>query len=134
MRVSYCYAVRDQNRLVYQADEEFVASLPAELQGPMQRWFDRFKIGLDDAMDMFEVVPFAAPQQAPGEDPAGAGQPALVLRQGADACCRDASAKYDVPMHMHLLETAYQKEYAWRRGELHGAGIHRPLRHARTAA
>ena len=38
MRVSYCYAVRDQNRLVYQADEEFVASLPKELQGPMQRW------------------------------------------------------------------------------------------------
>ena len=50
MRVSYCYAVRDQNRLVYQADEEFVASLPAELQEPMQRWFARFKIGLDDAM------------------------------------------------------------------------------------
>ena len=24
MRVSYCYAVRDQNRLVYQADDEFV--------------------------------------------------------------------------------------------------------------
>ncbi|MDP1962956.1 MAG: amidohydrolase family protein, partial [Reyranella sp.] len=40
MRVSYCYAVRDQNRLVYQADEEFLASLPAELKGPMQRWFD----------------------------------------------------------------------------------------------
>ena len=48
MRVSYCYAVRDQNRLVYQADEEFVASLPKELQGPMQRWFARFKISLDD--------------------------------------------------------------------------------------
>ena len=29
----------------------------------------------------------------------------------------DASAKYDAPMHMHLNETAYQKEYAWRRGE-----------------
>jgi 5-methylthioadenosine/S-adenosylhomocysteine deaminase len=28
----------------------------------------------------------------------------------------DASSKYDVPMHMHLNETAYQKEYAWRRG------------------
>ena len=48
MRVSYSYAVRDQNRLVYQADEEFVASLPKELQGPMQRWFDRFKMSLDD--------------------------------------------------------------------------------------
>ena len=44
MRVSYCYAVRDQNRLVYQADEEFVASLPKELQEPMKRWFERFKI------------------------------------------------------------------------------------------
>jgi cytosine/adenosine deaminase-related metal-dependent hydrolase len=29
----------------------------------------------------------------------------------------DASSKYGVPMHMHLNETAYQKEYAWRRGE-----------------
>ena len=85
MRVSYCYAVRDQNRLVYQADEEFVASLPKELQGPMQRWFDRFKMSLDDAMDMFKTLPCAASQQAPGEDPARAGQPALVLRQGADA-------------------------------------------------
>ena len=28
----------------------------------------------------------------------------------------DASKKHGVPMHMHLLETALQKEYAWRRG------------------
>src|SRR6267154_114761 len=47
MRVSYCYAVRDQNRLVYQADEEFVAGLPKELQDPMKRWFERFKLSLD---------------------------------------------------------------------------------------
>src|ERR1700730_13933070 len=45
MRVSYCYAVRDQNRLVYQADREFIESLPAPLQDPMRRWFDRFKMG-----------------------------------------------------------------------------------------
>src|ERR1700720_4016717 len=31
MRVSYSYAVRDQNRLVYQRDEDFIASLPSEL-------------------------------------------------------------------------------------------------------
>jgi cytosine/adenosine deaminase-related metal-dependent hydrolase len=28
----------------------------------------------------------------------------------------DCSRRYDVPLHMHLLETAYQKEYARRRG------------------
>src|SRR3984957_20287482 len=37
MRVSYSHAVRNQNRLVYQADEEFVAGLPPDLRGPMNR-------------------------------------------------------------------------------------------------
>jgi cytosine/adenosine deaminase-related metal-dependent hydrolase len=116
MRVSYCYAVRDQNRLVYQADEEFVAGLPAELQGPMKRWFERFKMGLDDAMDMFKS--FHAQhhnkrrvkiQLAPANLHWCSDKALTVLS--------DASAKYDVPMHMHLVETAYQKEYAWRRGK-----------------
>jgi cytosine/adenosine deaminase-related metal-dependent hydrolase len=53
MRVSYCYAVRDQNRLVYQADQEFVASLPKELQEPMQRWFERFQTSLEESMGLF---------------------------------------------------------------------------------
>ena len=34
MRVSYSYAVRDQNRLVYQRDEDFIATLPSELRQP----------------------------------------------------------------------------------------------------
>ena len=42
MRVSYSYAVRDQNRLVYQQDEDFIAGLPSELRGPMRRWFGVF--------------------------------------------------------------------------------------------
>src|SRR6187401_3415541 len=44
MRVSYSCAVRDQNRLVYQDDTAFVASLPPELRDPMQRWYDRFQL------------------------------------------------------------------------------------------
>ena len=53
MRVSYCYALRDQNRLVYQSDEDFVAGLPPELQEPMKRHFARFTAGLDDQMGLF---------------------------------------------------------------------------------
>ena len=56
MRVSYCYAVRDQNRLVYQRDQDFVASLPPELRGPMQRWYDRFQLSLDDHVALFESL------------------------------------------------------------------------------
>ena len=115
MRVSYCYAVRDQNRLVYQADDELVASLPKELQDPMKRWFERFKVSLDDAMGMFESLHAKHNNK---------GRVKIQLAPANLHWCSDkalgmlseTSKKYDVPMHMHLLETAMQKEYAWRRG------------------
>jgi 5-methylthioadenosine/S-adenosylhomocysteine deaminase len=115
MRVSYSFAVRDQNRLVYQKDEDFVASLPPELRGPMQRWYDRFQLSLDDYMALFESLHGrhhnkrrVKIQLAPAN-----------LHWCSDAALgrlSDASKKFGVPMHMHLLETAYQKEYARRRG------------------
>jgi 5-methylthioadenosine/S-adenosylhomocysteine deaminase len=116
MRVSYCYAVRDQNRLVYQADEEFVASLPRELQGPMARWFERFKMSLDDAMTMFQHFHAAHHSKR---------RVKIQLAPANLHWCSDkaletlslASEKYNAPMHMHLVETAYQKEYAHRRGD-----------------
>jgi cytosine/adenosine deaminase-related metal-dependent hydrolase len=115
MRVSYCYAVRDQNRLVYQADDELVASLPKELQDPMKRWFERFKVSLEDAMGMFESLHAKHNNK---------GRVKIQLAPANLHWCSDkalgmlseTSKKYDVPMHMHLLETAMQKEYAWRRG------------------
>ena len=115
MRVSYCYAVRDQNRLVYQDDAELVTSLPPELRGPMQAWFDRFKLSLDGAMDMFASMHSAHNakervriQLAPAN-----------LHWCSDAALgklAEASERYQVPLHMHLVETALQKEYAMRRG------------------
>jgi cytosine/adenosine deaminase-related metal-dependent hydrolase len=115
MRVSYSFAVRDQNRLVYQRDEDFVASLPAELRGPMQRWYDRFQLSLDDNIALFESLygrhhdkRRVKVQLAPAN-----------LHWCSDAALgrlSDTSRKYGAPLHMHLVETAYQKEYARRRG------------------
>lgn len=115
MRVSYCFALRDQNRLVYQADEDFVASLPAELQGPMKRWFERFQLSLEDNVELFRSLH------------RGHNSKRRVRVQLAPAnlhWCSDKaltalaelSRTHDAPMHMHLVETAYQKEYAKRRG------------------
>src|SRR4051812_20434180 len=56
MRVSYCYAVRDQNRLVYQADDEFVATLRRKLKDQMKRWLERLKMPLEDAGGLFESL------------------------------------------------------------------------------
>lgn len=115
MRVSYCYAVRDQNRLAYRDDAELVASLPQELRGPMQAWFDRFRLTLDGAMDMFGSMHGAH---------AGKERVRIQLAPANLHWCSDAaltrlaqaSERYQVPLHMHLVETAYQKEYAKRRG------------------
>src|SRR5438876_3443530 len=115
MRVSYSFALRDQNRLVYQDDKEFTASLPAELQPALQRHFARFGLRLEDYGALFEQLRAkhhdkerVKIQLAPAN-----------LHWCSDAALEmlaDLSARYQAPMHMHLVETAYQKEYARRRG------------------
>jgi len=115
MRVSYCFALRDQNRLVYQADEDFVASLPAGLQGPMKHWFERFQLSLEDNLDLFRSLHGThnskrrvRMQLAPAN--------LHWCSDEALAALAELSRSHDAPMHMHLVETAYQKEYARRRG------------------
>jgi cytosine/adenosine deaminase-related metal-dependent hydrolase len=114
MRVSYCYAVRGQNRLVYQADDDFVASLPIGLRGPMRRWYDRFQLSAQDHIALFESL---HGRYRPRERAKIQLAPAN-LHWCSDEMLEmlgDASRRHGVPMHMHLLETAYQKEYARRR-------------------
>jgi 5-methylthioadenosine/S-adenosylhomocysteine deaminase len=115
MRVSYSFALRDQNRLVYQDDKEFTASLPAELRPALQHHFARFGLSLADYGPLFEHLHAkhhnkerVKIQLAPAN-----------LHWCSDAALEmlaDYSARYEAPMHMHLVETAYQKEYARRRG------------------
>lgn len=115
MRVSYSFAVRDQNRLVYQKDEDFVASLPPELRGPTQRWYDRLRLTLDDYLALFEALHARHHGKRRVKVQLA---PANLHWCSDEALTRlaDYSRKYGVPLHMHLLETAYQKEYARRRG------------------
>jgi 5-methylthioadenosine/S-adenosylhomocysteine deaminase len=115
MRVSYSFAVRDQNRLVYQRDEDFLASLPDDLRGPAQRWFARLQLTLDDYVALFEHLYHRHQNKSRVQ---------IQLAPANLHWCSDAaltrlaelSHRYDVPLHMHLVETAYQKEYARRRG------------------
>ena len=116
MRVSYCFALRDQNRLVYQADDDFVHSLPKPLQDPMRRWFERFRVGLDESMGLFQNL----------HETYGSAERSRIQLAPANlhwcsdealTALSDASSRYDVPMHMHLVETAYQKAYAKKRGD-----------------
>ena len=114
MRASYSMALRDQNRLVYQDDALFTASLPDALRPEMEAYFKRFTIPLADQVDIFEALMASAkthPQIRVQVAPANLHW----LSDKALDVAGQLSEKHDVPMHMHLVETPYQKVYAERR-------------------
>jgi len=115
MRVSYSFAVRDQNRLVYMDDDDFVETLPEDLRPAMRRHFGRFGMGLDEFMTMFEHLH----SRNHNRDRVRIQLAPANLHWCSDtvlARLADYAERYNAPLHMHLLETAYQKEYARRRG------------------
>src|SRR5467141_267398 len=116
MRVSYSYALRDQNRLAYEGDDAFAARFPAPVSGQLREYLRAQAIPIDDHHGIFTDLwekcgrntrPRARVQLAPAN--------LHWCSDEALAALRDWSAKYQVGMHMHLVETAYQKEYARRR-------------------
>ncbi len=114
MRASYCFAAREQNRLVYEADEAFCARLPKELGEKLAAHLKRQVIPFEDHLTLFDLL---------REDNAGQTLTRIQLAPANLHWVSDdglvalnAKAKEaGVPMHMHLLETIYQKEYAMRR-------------------
>lgn len=131
MRASYSMALRDQNRLVYEADEDFVARLPPALRPAMTEYFRKFTTPLSDQVAVFEELvrrcrddAMLRVQLAPSN-----------LHWLSDQALETAAAlseRHDVPMHMHLLETPYQKAYARRRtggsamAHIHALGLAGP--------
>src|SRR6185503_16746971 len=116
MRVSYSYALRDQNRLAYEDDAAFAARFPSPVSEQLRAYLQGQVIPLEDHLGIFTDL----------WEKCGRNTRARARVQLAPAnlhwCSDEAlgslgewSAKYQVGMHMHLVETAYQKEYARRR-------------------
>ena len=116
MRVAYSYALRDQNRLAYEADEAFARRFPPPLAGEVAAYLAGQAIPLDDHHGIFTDL-----WERSGRNTAARVRVQLApanlhwCSDEALAALRDWSAKYQVGLHMHLVETAYQKEYARRR-------------------
>jgi cytosine/adenosine deaminase-related metal-dependent hydrolase len=114
MRASYSFALRDQNRLVYEADEAFLERLPADLRPAMAAHFARFAMPLREQIAVFHEL---------RRRYAGDGRTAIQiapsnlhwLSDAALASAAEMAAETGAPVHMHLLETPYQKAYAEKR-------------------
>jgi 5-methylthioadenosine/S-adenosylhomocysteine deaminase len=115
MRASYSMAVRDQNRLVYEDDATFLGRLPASLRTPLAEHLRRFTVPLDEQVGLFDTL-----HARYGSDPLVRVQIAPSnlhwLSDDALDATRMMADRTGAPMHMHLLETPYQKAYAARRG------------------
>ena len=115
MRVSYSFNLRDQNRLVYEADDKFLARLPGDLARDIGAVLRSQTLPLAEYFMLFEML---HREQAGKERVRIQLAPANLhwCSDEALAMVREYATRYDVPLHMHLLETQYQKEYAKRRG------------------
>ncbi len=114
MRVSYAHGIRDQNLLVYEANEAFLARLPEDLARDLAPMLARQLAPLDDHFALFDEL-----RARFADDPRIAIQLAPAnLHWCSDAALervREACERTGVPHHIHLLETQYQKEYAHKR-------------------
>ena len=114
LRASYSFALRDQNRMIYAADEDFIASLPAPLRGPTAAYLAGFALPVSEQIGVFHALrrrwadaSLIAIQIAPSN-----------LHWLSDAALESTARMAEdtaAPMHMHVLETPYQAEYARRR-------------------
>ncbi|UPY35719.1 amidohydrolase family protein [Sediminicoccus sp. KRV36] len=114
MRVSYAHGIRDQNLLVYEADQAFLARLPPDLARDLAPMLARQLAPLDDHFALFDEL-----RARFADDPRIAIQLAPAnLHWCSDAALERVRATCErtgVPHHIHLLETQYQKQYAHRR-------------------
>ncbi|MCI0545821.1 MAG: amidohydrolase family protein [Candidatus Rokubacteria bacterium] len=116
MRVSYSYALRDQNRLVYEADQDFVRRLPPALAPEIASYLEAQAIPLTDHIGLFADL-WERHERNTNARVRIQLAPANLHWCSDEAldAIGDAAARHRVGMHMHLVETAFQRVYARRR-------------------
>lgn len=113
MRASYSFMWRDRNRFVYGAQEAFLASLPPELRQPLEGMIAGSPSSVGELTAHFEALHerFAA-----AEDGLSCVQLAPANLQWCTVeslvAQRKLAERYGVGLHMHLLETPYQRHFA----------------------
>lgn len=112
IRIAFALAVRDQNPLVYGPSDEVLSGLPAEVRGEVEAAFIRPGMSPRDYVDLTEAIASAieSPTIRVQFGPAGVqwcSRPLLeAIAERSEATGRR--------VHMHLLETKYQLDWARR--------------------
>jgi cytosine/adenosine deaminase-related metal-dependent hydrolase len=110
VRVGFAPALRDRNPLVYGPSEPILAALPADARAEVTRRFIRTPLPPKEQIALVEAVASACASEIFDVQygPAAVHWCSGELLEGI----AEASARSGRRIHMHLLETRYQREWA----------------------
>lgn len=115
MRTAFSVYYRGQNRVVYGDDESFLSGLPGDLAAGVRKFLAGSDISEEDYFGLFERM-----HGEYGADPDGKVtvlvSPSNVQWVSDDFLVRtkEYAEKYRTGIHIHLVESFYQKEYGMR--------------------
>lgn len=111
MRASVSYGIADQNHFVHGDNATFLAALPTELATALAGMLDRIEAGLEGGIELFRSLH----AEHAGDRRIRVQLAPANLHWCSDAALRliaETAVRYDAPVHMHLLETPFQRRYA----------------------
>jgi cytosine/adenosine deaminase-related metal-dependent hydrolase len=114
MRASFALALRDQNFFTYEPEAELLARLPPELAARTRALIEDMRLPLVAQLDLFDDLA----RRYQGDDRIAIQMAPSNLHWCSDAALgamQTHAEKSGALMHVHLVETAYQREYARRR-------------------
>ena len=115
MRVAFSIYLRNQNRVVYGPDRDFLDGLPADLADGLRQYLSASSMTDADYFATFERV-YRDYNSGPEGKVKVLLSPANVHWNTDDFLQRtkEYASRYNTGIHMHLMESAYQKEYGIR--------------------
>ena len=114
MRASYSFALRDQNRMIYDSDENCLALLPPKHRPTLKKYFESFSLSISEQLEIFNILTEQHAKNNLIEIQLAPSNLHWLSDKALETISKvaiDTGAK----IHMHLMETPYQAEYARRR-------------------
>ena len=119
MRTAFSVYFRGQNRIVYQDDDTFLSGLPSDLAADVRRYLSATAMSADDYFSMFAGAHGKYARADQDGEPGSVSvlvSPSNVQWVSDEFLARtkEHAARFNTAIHMHLVESPYQKEYGLR--------------------
>ena len=115
MRTAFSVYYRGRNRVVYEDDQQFISKLPADLAGSLRKFLSAVDLPEEEYFSLFQSLH----QEYAGRPESRVTvllSPSNVQWVSDDFLLRtkDEAGRSNAAVHIHLVESLYQKEYGIR--------------------